>query len=85
MPRMAMLKEVLMPAVGKGQSNQQGYQTSAQIKKTHKPDYARDDISQAFAGDENDGPAGDQKADHHHSTSVKSRKTEESKTRTPKR
>jgi hypothetical protein len=67
------------------QSNQGGYHTSAQIKKTHKPEYARDDINQAFAGEENNGPFSDTKTDHSRSTHVKSRKTEASKTRTPMR
>lgn len=75
-----------MPNVkGGSQVNRAGYHNSGDFKKTHKPEYARDDINQAFAGDENAGPFGDSKEDSAHSTNVKSRKTEKSKDRTPER
>lgn len=52
-----------------------------------KPDLARDDISAAFAGEENQGPGGMKKtkaAAQSHSTNVKSRKTPQSKLREKK-
>jgi hypothetical protein len=75
-----------MPTVRRpGQTNQRSYQTLDQIERTHRPSFARDDISQAYAGDENSGPFGDQKASTEHSTNVKSRKTAKSREKTPKR
>ena len=77
-----------MPTVRGGGQNQPvraGYHNSGDIKKTQKPEYARDDINQAFAGDENDGPFSDSKTEHDGSTHLKSRKTEKSKERTPMR
>lgn len=76
-----------MPTVrsGGGQTRRAGYHNSGDIKKTMKPVYARDDINQAFAGEENNGPMGHQKDDVEHSTNIKSRKTKKSKERTPLR
>jgi hypothetical protein len=36
-------------------------------------------LKEAFAGDENNGPAAHQKADHRHSTILRSRRTDSSK------
>lgn len=75
-----------MPTVRGGhQTPRRGYQTATEIKKTHNPAMARDDLSEAFAGYENEGPFGDKKADSLRSTNVKSRKTAKSKTKTPVR
>jgi hypothetical protein len=65
---------------GVGHSKQAGYHDSAQIKKTMKPVYARDDLDGAFAGEENEAKFSREK----HSTNVKSRKTKHSKEKTPK-
>jgi hypothetical protein len=75
-----------MPTVRKGsQTRQKGYQTNEQIERSHRDDRARDDISMAHAGDENDGPFSSSKKSHRGSTNLKSRKTEKSKDRVPKR
>ena len=58
--------------------------TRAEISKSHRADKPRDDLSGAFAGDENEGPAKDPKSDHAHSTNVKSRNNDQSKDKTPK-
>lgn len=68
-----------------GQTRQGGYHTDRQIKKTMQPAYARDDLDEAFAGNENQGPAANKKISDPHSTALKSRKTPESRTRTPRR
>lgn len=65
---------------GVGQSKQAGYHDRDQIKKTMRPEHARDDLQGAFAGDENETPQSGEK----HSTNVKSRETEHSKQKTPK-
>ena len=62
--------------VGKNNSHTRG-----EINKMHAPDHARDDLSEAFAGDENHAKHGGAT----HSTNVKSRVTEHSKDKTPKR
>lgn len=73
-----------MPHVQRSQQVvRQGQHTRSDIKKTSRPALARDDLREAFAGDENKGPAKDKKASDSHSTNVKSRITEKSKTRTP--
>ncbi len=59
-----------------------GQHTKADINKVMRPAKARDNIKAAFAGNENKGPAGNKKTSSH-STNVKSRSTEKSKTRTP--
>lgn len=76
-----------MPTLGKGGTgsvkgvkDRGGYHTRPDMAKIHSPTFARDDLKGAFAGDENKNHA-----DHGSSTNVKSRKTEASKTRTPKR
>lgn len=73
-----------MPTVrNRGQTNQAGYHTRAQIEKVTGPTKPRDEIVEAYAGDENDGPFGDPKASQKKSTNLKSRKTEKSKRRVP--
>ncbi len=75
-----------MPNVRPGhQVSRGGYHTKGEIIKTQRPAFPRDDIKQAYAGEENEGPFSDSKTDHSHSTNVKSRVTEKSKTRTPMR
>ncbi len=68
---------------GRGHSPQSGYQTRDQIKQSHGKGIPRDDLREAFAGDENKGPASNEKDDVLRSTHVKSRKTEKSKEKTP--
>lgn len=70
---------------GSGPINRQGYHTSKDIDKTNAGKRPRDEMIEAFAGDENEGPFRNRKENHRHSTNVKSRKTEESKHRVPKR
>lgn len=53
------------------------------IRKTSAKAMARDDLKEAFAGDENKGPSFDEKQSFQHSTNLKSRKTKESKLKTP--
>lgn len=72
-----------MPNVrGRNRVKRNGYHTRAEINKTTRPALARDDLSEAFAGDEN---LGKKKDNSLHSTNVKSRRTKYSKYRTPKR
>lgn len=66
-----------------GQTPQGGYQTEKQMKETHPKDRPRDDLREAFAGDENEGPTGHHKSEDRHSTKLRSRKTEASKQKTP--
>lgn len=75
-----------MPTVrGGGRVTQGGYQTKEEIDKTHMPSKARDDLKQAFAGEENETAEKDPKSTRMHSTNVKSRKTRQSREKTPKR
>ncbi len=76
-----------MPNVrGGGQVTRGGYHNSGDIKKTHKPEYARDDINQAYAGDQNNASQGiEGGVDSKHATNLKARKTKKSKDRTPMR
>lgn len=75
-----------MPTVrGGGQVNRGGYHNQRDMEKTERPAFARDDISNAYAGDENAEKYEVGGNDVSHSTSVKGRKTEKSKERTPKR
>jgi hypothetical protein len=46
---------------------------------------ARDDLDEAFSGEENRGPARNEKTSTAHSSHVKTRKTVKSKDRTPRR
>ena len=65
-----------------------GQHTKDDINKILRPTKARDNIKAAFAGQENKGPAGHQKTKtefYAHSTNVKSRVTDASKEKTPKR
>ena len=67
-------------ARGIGQSKQSGYHSKEQINQTMNPAHARDDLTGAFAGEENEGKFSREK----HSTNVKSRNTKQSKEKTPK-
>lgn len=72
-----------MPRVSRSpQINRSSYQNRADLKKTLRPALPRDDLREAFAGNENNGPVGEDKSQQH-STSVKSRITKKSRTRTP--
>lgn len=55
--------------------------TRGEINQMHLADRARDDLKEAYAGNENSGMHGG----HTHSTNVKSRVTDNSRTKTPKR
>lgn len=71
-----------MPHVSRNsQIVRSGLHTDVDRKVSANADLPRDDINQAFAGEENEGPH----HGHSHSTNVKSRRTEKSKTRTPER
>lgn len=73
-----------MPHVGNtGQIRAKSEQTRGELKKNARPSFARDNLSEAFAGNENKGPSGVKLKSH--STNVKSRKTKQSKEKTPKR
>lgn len=63
---------------------QTSYHARDNIKRKVRAAMPRDNISQAFAGTENYGHHSSPN-DHKHSTNVKSRRTKESKYRTPKR
>ncbi|MBY0316029.1 MAG: hypothetical protein K2Q26_10940 [Bdellovibrionales bacterium] len=58
-------------------------QTKQELKKSSMPARARDNLAQAFAGNENKGPSGVKL--NSHSTNTKSRTTRQSKERDPKR
>lgn len=76
-----------MPTVrgkGGGQVPHQGQHTDTEIKKMMHAAYPRDDINEAYAGEENSGPYSNEKEDHRHSRHKKSRKTKDP-TRTPLR
>ena len=69
-----------MPHVSRhSQIVRSGVHTNIDRKTTANADLPRDDINQAFAGDENESPGHGAS----HSTNVKSRRTEKSKGRTP--
>ena len=73
-----------MPTVrGGGQITRQGYQTRDDIEKTHSTEKARDDLNEAFAGDENEFLGKNAKDSQKHSTHLKSRKTKKSREKTP--
>jgi hypothetical protein len=73
-----------MPNVrGRSQSPRKGQHNKADIKKASRPSIARDDLSLAYGGKENNGPKGYK--DSNKSTNVKARKTKMSKFKTPKR
>jgi hypothetical protein len=73
-----------MPTVrGGGQGPKSGYHTKEEIKRDEMPARARDDVDNAYAGDENEGLRKNRGDTVHHSTNVKGRKTEKSKHRTP--
>lgn len=75
-----------MPTIrGGGQVNRGGYHNQQDMEKTERPAFARDDISSAYAGDENAEKWERESDKKGHSSYVKSRKTEKSKTRTPER
>ncbi len=64
-------------------SLQKGVHTKTQISTLQPQSLARDDLDNAFAGKENEGPHKDSRDTNQHSTNVKSRKTKKSKSRTP--
>lgn len=66
-----------------GQRTGSGYHTKSQINKVHPEARARDRIAEAFAGDENESSYKDPQDTRLHSTSVKSRRTKHSATKTP--
>lgn len=71
-----------MPHVQKSQQiKRRGEHNKADVKRTLRPSFARDDLTGAFAGEENIKDGTGQK--ERHSTNVKSRKSVKSKTRTP--
>lgn len=73
-----------MPHVQRSQQVvRNGQHNRGDIGKTSPQAMARDDLREAFAGDENKGPAKNKKTSTSGSTNVKSRQTEKSKTRTP--
>ncbi len=75
-----------MPTVkGKGQVPRAGYQDRSDIESTHRADLPHDDLRGAFAGNENKGVSSKAKKNIQHSTNVKSRKTQNSKAKTPVR
>lgn len=65
------------------ESKSSPFQTKQAINKVARDAKARDNISNAFAGNENNGPK--RSNNHKHSTNVKSRKTDASRGKTPKR
>lgn len=67
---------------GVGQSKQSGYHTKEQIEQTSRPARARDNVSGAFAGNENE--AFEDAENKEHSTSVKSRDRKAMSEKTPK-
>ncbi len=75
-----------MPHVPHGQDSKSrsGQHSKQDLKRTSPSALARDDLSSAFAGKENNGQPGLNK-DHKKSTNVKSRQTKQSKEKTPKR
>lgn len=75
------VSKVANPGSHRGNSNH----SKSEISKMHAPARARDQISQAFAGNENESSKKNPKATQQHSTSVKSRKTKKSSARTPVR
>jgi len=62
-----------------------GARTRNQILKVQRPALARDDLREAFAGDENEFARKPKDATRLHSTNVKSRKRRASREKTPKR
>ncbi len=73
-----------MPHVQKNNDHlRNNAKTQQELRKSSLPDRARDDLAQAFAGDENKGPSGVKL--NSRSTNTKSRVTRESKERVPKR
>lgn len=73
-----------MPHVQQQKKNKQrsGQFSKPDILKAMRPAFPRDDISEAFAGSENNGPTDSVKSQKH-STNVKSRQNEKSKHKTP--
>ena len=67
-----------MPHVqARSQVKRNGHHTRAEVKQTAGPAMARDDLREAFAGDQNNSNTD--------GTHVKSRKSKASKLKTPKR
>lgn len=75
-----------MPHVSRpGQVNRSGQRNQTDIKRVMSPSIPRDDLGNAFAGHENNGPASKGTKSHAHSTNVKSRSSKASQFKTPKR
>jgi hypothetical protein len=75
-----------MPNVKSGsQVNRSSSHNKSDIDRTSREASARDDLSNAYAGEENRGPYSDEEKDSSKSTNVKARVTEKSKERTPER
>lgn len=73
-----------MPKINKqNQMKRNSEHTKEDMHKILQPIKARDNIKAAFAGSENKGPIQNKKTKRPHSTNVKSRNTDESRTRTP--
>lgn len=64
-----------MPQVSsKSQVLRSGTKSKTDIRRDQPAETPRDDLRTAYAGDENKGPAGDQKANHVRSTSLSGRR-----------
>jgi hypothetical protein len=69
----------------KGYKAKKGFIPKENFQRTSRPpELARDNLSNAFAGNESNGPSGAPK-DQSHSTNVKSRQSKASKAKTPAR
>lgn len=67
-----------MPQVSsKSQVVRSGNHNQKDIQRAHTAEKARDDLRTAYAGDENKGPAGDQKSTHKNSTSLSGRRIDQ--------
>ena len=74
-----------MPHVQQNKSvKRNGQFSKADLNKTMRPAFARDNLNEAFAGSENNGAAGTMKSQKH-SPNVKSRQSKQSKMKTPVR
>lgn len=74
-----------MPHVQQNKSlKRTGQFSKADLNKTMRPAFARDNLNEAFAGSENNGVSGTIKTQKH-STNVKSRQSKHSKMKTPVR
>lgn len=65
-----------------GQVKRNGQHDKADMKRVERPEFARDDLSGAFAGKQNKAPAAEYSGK---ATHLSARQTPESKAKTPKR